>query len=98
LEVATRTDPRPRLAAGAAPRRPVLAEDAFDADPLLEQRDAGIEQPLHLATGRRRGHRQRPPHAFEPRGAASMPPILCGDFDAEPMSEEIRFLIAKAVI
>jgi endonuclease/exonuclease/phosphatase family metal-dependent hydrolase len=30
--------------------------------------------------------------------SASMPPILCGDFNAEPMSDEIRFLTAKAVI
>jgi endonuclease/exonuclease/phosphatase family metal-dependent hydrolase len=30
--------------------------------------------------------------------ASSMPPILCGDFNAEPMSDEIRFLTAKAVI
>ena len=27
-----------------------------------------------------------------------MPPILCGDFNAEPMSDELRFLTAKAVI
>jgi endonuclease/exonuclease/phosphatase family metal-dependent hydrolase len=27
-----------------------------------------------------------------------MPPILCGDFNAEPMSDEIRFLTANAVI
>jgi endonuclease/exonuclease/phosphatase family metal-dependent hydrolase len=27
-----------------------------------------------------------------------MPPILCGDFNAEPTSDEIRFLTAKAVI
>ena len=30
--------------------------------------------------------------------SASMPPILCGDFNAEPMSDEIRFLTANAVI
>jgi endonuclease/exonuclease/phosphatase family metal-dependent hydrolase len=30
--------------------------------------------------------------------SASMPPIVCGDFNAEPMSDEIRFLTAKAVI
>jgi endonuclease/exonuclease/phosphatase family metal-dependent hydrolase len=30
--------------------------------------------------------------------SASMPPILCGDFNAEPMSDEIRFLTARAVI
>ena len=30
--------------------------------------------------------------------SATMPPILCGDFNAEPMSDEIRFLTAKAVI
>jgi endonuclease/exonuclease/phosphatase family metal-dependent hydrolase len=30
--------------------------------------------------------------------SASMPPILCGDFNAEPTSDEIRFLTAKAVI
>jgi len=30
--------------------------------------------------------------------ASSMPPILCGDFNAEPTSDEIRFLTAKAVI
>jgi endonuclease/exonuclease/phosphatase family metal-dependent hydrolase len=29
---------------------------------------------------------------------ASMPPILCGDFNADPMSDEVRFLTAKAVI
>ena len=27
-----------------------------------------------------------------------MPPILCGDFNAEPTSDEIRFLTANAVI
>ena len=30
--------------------------------------------------------------------SASMPPILCGDFNAEPTSDEIRFLTANAVI
>jgi len=30
--------------------------------------------------------------------SASMPPILCGDFNAEPTSDEVRFLTAKAVI
>jgi endonuclease/exonuclease/phosphatase family metal-dependent hydrolase len=30
--------------------------------------------------------------------SATMPPILCGDFNAEPMSDEIRFLTANAVI
>jgi len=30
--------------------------------------------------------------------SALMPPLLCGDFNAEPMSDEIRFLTAKAVI
>lgn len=30
--------------------------------------------------------------------AASMPPILCGDFNAAPTSDEIRFLTATAVI
>ena len=30
--------------------------------------------------------------------ASPMPPILCGDFNAEPTSDEIRFLTAKAVI
>jgi len=30
--------------------------------------------------------------------AAAMPPVLCGDFNAEPMSDEVRFLTAKAVI
>jgi endonuclease/exonuclease/phosphatase family metal-dependent hydrolase len=30
--------------------------------------------------------------------ASSMPPTLCGDFNAEPTSDEIRFLTAKAVI
>jgi endonuclease/exonuclease/phosphatase family metal-dependent hydrolase len=30
--------------------------------------------------------------------AASMPPILCGDFNARPGSDEIRFLTASAVI
>jgi len=30
--------------------------------------------------------------------SSSMPPILCGDFNAEPTSDEIRFLTAKAVI
>jgi endonuclease/exonuclease/phosphatase family metal-dependent hydrolase len=30
--------------------------------------------------------------------ASSLPPILCGDFNAEPTSDEIRFLTAKAVI
>ncbi len=30
--------------------------------------------------------------------ASSMPPILCGDFNAEPTSDEIRFLTANAVI
>jgi endonuclease/exonuclease/phosphatase family metal-dependent hydrolase len=27
-----------------------------------------------------------------------MPPIICGDFNAEPTSDEIRFLTANAVI
>lgn len=30
--------------------------------------------------------------------SSSMPPILCGDFNAEPTSDEIRFLTANAVI
>ena len=30
--------------------------------------------------------------------SASMPPVLCGDFNAEPSSDEIRFLTANAVI
>jgi endonuclease/exonuclease/phosphatase family metal-dependent hydrolase len=30
--------------------------------------------------------------------ASSMPPILCGDFNAEPTSDEIRFLTSNAVI
>jgi endonuclease/exonuclease/phosphatase family metal-dependent hydrolase len=30
--------------------------------------------------------------------SASMPPIVCGDFNAEPMSDEIRFLTANAVV
>jgi hypothetical protein len=30
--------------------------------------------------------------------SAAMPPILCGDLNAEPKSDEIRFLTAKAVI
>jgi endonuclease/exonuclease/phosphatase family metal-dependent hydrolase len=30
--------------------------------------------------------------------SSAMPPILCGDFNAEPTSDEIRFLTANAVI
>jgi endonuclease/exonuclease/phosphatase family metal-dependent hydrolase len=30
--------------------------------------------------------------------SSSMPPILCGDFNAEPTSDEIRFLTANAVL
>jgi endonuclease/exonuclease/phosphatase family metal-dependent hydrolase len=30
--------------------------------------------------------------------ASSMPPILCGDFNAQPTSDEVRFLTSKAVI
>ncbi|WP_067686692.1 endonuclease/exonuclease/phosphatase family protein [Nocardia jejuensis] len=30
--------------------------------------------------------------------AAALPPILCGDFNAKPLSDEIRFLNANAVI
>ena len=30
--------------------------------------------------------------------SSSLPPILCGDFNAEPTSDEIRFLTANAVI
>jgi len=30
--------------------------------------------------------------------SSSMPPILCGDFNAEPVSDEIRFLTSNAVI
>jgi endonuclease/exonuclease/phosphatase family metal-dependent hydrolase len=30
--------------------------------------------------------------------SSSMPPILCGDFNAEPPSDEIRYLTGNAVI
>jgi endonuclease/exonuclease/phosphatase family metal-dependent hydrolase len=35
-------------------------------------------------------------HTYDP--SSSMPPILCGDFNAPPTSDEIRFLTANAVI
>lgn len=47
-----------------------------------------VRQVLHLDEVIRR--------SVDPRSA--MPPILCGDFNAEPASDEIRFLTSNAVI
>ncbi len=80
-----------------------LATVVFD---LLHVRTAGLDV---FST-----HLQPPPHqayhrvrqvlhldevvrgAVDPRGP--MPPIVCGDFNAEPGSDEIRFLTSNAVI
>ncbi len=83
-------------------------EDPFSsiALELLRVRTAGLDV---FST-----HLQPPPHqayhrvrqvlhiddviraTVDPR--AAMPPILCGDFNAEPTSDEIRFLTSNAVI
>jgi endonuclease/exonuclease/phosphatase family metal-dependent hydrolase len=39
-----------------------------------------------------------PSESFDPARRAAMPPILCGDFNAEPDSDEIRYLSSLAVI
>jgi endonuclease/exonuclease/phosphatase family metal-dependent hydrolase len=56
--------------------------------PLPAQAPCRVQQVLFIddAVGR----------TYDP--SSSMPPILCGDFNAQPTSDEIRFLTANAVI
>ena len=49
-----------------------------------------------IIRGTRGHHDDMPTHPFGQRHA--MPPVLCGDFNAEPDSDEIRFLSSLAVL
>jgi len=73
---------------------------------LLHARTAGIDvysTHLHSAAGQASQRLEQVlfiDHAIERScdSSAEMPPVLCGDFNAEPGSDEIRFLTGNAVV
>jgi endonuclease/exonuclease/phosphatase family metal-dependent hydrolase len=94
---------------GPGPIHPTSRPDALPPGmpfELLHARTAGVDvYSTHLQPQRQQAyHRVRQVLFIDDAvrrtcdPSASMPPILCGDFNAEPASDEIRYLTGNAVI